>query len=129
MGAQHSTHHKGGGIRLRRRAPTMGITTDEELQHAGVDIAHAVRLVEEKLSREQQAQQHADQGPSGTSELASGPGSPLHPAGTRTPGNASQRLHPSCAALQVELPPWEVIANLGESEWIAFRAWLEAGWR
>ncbi|CAI5976560.1 unnamed protein product [Closterium sp. NIES-65] len=29
----------------------------------------------------------------------------------------------------LEVPPWEIVAHLTESDWIALKAWIEAGWR
>ena len=101
MGAQQSSAHR--GIKLRRRSATAAAVTSDELNNAGVEIAKAVAAIT-------MMQQEGEVQKVGGSE-----GSEARQSATRS--------------IAIEMPPWEIVAQLGEADWVALRAWMESGWR
>ncbi|CAI5982216.1 unnamed protein product [Closterium sp. NIES-64] len=154
MGAQQSAHHGRGGVKLRRRSSGMSGMTPHELQSAGTDISHAVAQNQALQQQRAEHQQRLAQSPQvkaqgqaqAQSPLAqqSQGGSPLGGTGAGSGGGGSaggapcvpprdfsvgseSRRRTKVSALEV--PPWEIVAHLTESDWIALKAWIEAGWR
>ncbi|CAI7858565.1 unnamed protein product [Closterium sp. NIES-53] len=154
MGAQQSAHHGRGGVKLRRRSSGMGGMTPHELQSAGTDISHAVaqhQVLQQQRAEHQQrlaqspqvkaqgqaqaqsplAQQSPGGSPLGVTGAGSGGGGSAGGALGVPPrdfsGGSESRRRTKVSALEV--PPWEIVAHLTESDWIALKAWIEAGWR
>ncbi|CAI5499997.1 unnamed protein product [Closterium sp. Naga37s-1] len=116
MGAQQSASK---GVKLRRRSAMAGAVTADELNEAGVDLAKAVAQ-STKIQELARAQAGAQAG----AAVAAGPARPA--AGGAGP---DARKKSSRGAGTLDLPPWEVVASLTEADWVALRAWIEAGWR
>lgn len=118
MGA-HQSIAAHGGVRLRRRAGTTAHATHDEIEGAGVDLAKAVATI---AMLQQQGELK------GTATEPTTPPVPqrLSKVGGTKGSEARQSAIRSSA---IELPPWEVVAHLSESDWVALRAWIEAGWR
>lgn len=113
MGAQQSAAK---GVKLRRRSAAAGAVTADELNEAGVDLAKAVAQ-----SAKIQELSRAQQGESGGAGASARLGAGSSASAPRKPMRA--------AAPTIDMPPWEVVASLSESDWVALRAWIEAGWR
>ena len=109
MGAQQSAGYN-RNVKLRRRSGTAGQVTSEELNEAGVDLAKAVAAIT-------MMQQQGEMGKSDA---------PMAKVGGTQGLSAARQPAPRGT---IEMPPWEVVAQLGESDWVALRAWIDAGWR